>query len=376
MTEKSALNRLTQEDVDRLISDRSPHARAQTSAKIAAQFDAHELSAAEREIAADIFRMVVKDTEVLVREALSVHLKSTPDLPHDVALALARDVDSVALPMLKFSEVLTDEDLLEIVRGQSPAKQVAVAQRSKVSYKVSDALVDTGDEKVVAHLVGNEGAQITEKSLDRVIAAHENSPAVADSLARRANLPPAISERVVAAISGNLKNYLMSRQDVSPEVVSNLILQTRERATVTLLDYGSSDAQLDQLIEQLYRQERLTPSLMLRALCVGDLEFFERAMARITGLPLQNVRILIHDKGMLGLEPLYLRAELPKALYPAFRAAIQMVVETDYDGGANDRPRYVERLLQRMLTQFEDPSQRIAKDDLEYLMIKLQQLAA
>ncbi len=376
MAEKSAPIRLTQKDVDRLISDRSPHARAQTSAKIAAQFDDHALSAAERKIAEDIFRMVVKDTEVLVREALSAHLKTTLDLPHDVALALAKDVDSVALPMLKFSEVLTDEDLIEIVRGQNPAKQVAVAQRSKVSYKVSDALVDTGDENVVAHLVGNEGAQITEKSLDRVITEHEDSPAVADSLARRANLPPAICERVVAAIAGNLQNYLMSRQDVSPEVVSNLILQARERATVTMLDYGSSDAQLDHLIEQLYRKERLTPSLMLRALCVGDLNFFERAMARITGLPLQNVRVLIHDKGMLGLEPLYLRAELPKALYPAFQAAINLVVETDYDGGENDRPRYVERLLQRMLTQFEDPSQRIAKDDIEYLMVKLQQFAA
>ena len=52
------------------------------------------------------------------------------------------------------------------------------------------------------------------------------------------------------------------------------------------------------------------------------------------------------------------------------------MVETDYDGGENDRPRYVERLLQRMLTQFEDPSQRIAKDDIEYLMVKLQQFAA
>ena len=334
------------------------------------------MSPAEREIAEDIFRIVVKDTETLVREALSAHLKSSPDLPHDVALALAKDVDSVALPMLKFSEVLTDEDMIEIVRGQNPAKQVAVAQRSSVSYQVSDALVDTGGENVVARLVDNEGAQITEQSLDRVITEHEDSPAVADSLARRANLPPAISERVVVAISSNLQSYLMSRQDVSPEVVSNLILQTRERATVTLLDYGSSDAQLDHLIEQLYKKERLTPSLMLRTLCVGDLDFFERSMARITGLPLQNVRVLIHDKGMLGLEPFYLRAGLPKALYPAFRAAINLVVETDYDGGANDRPRHVERLLQRMLTQFEDPSQRIAKDDIEYLMVKLQQLAA
>ena len=87
MAEKSAPIRLTQKDVDRLISDRSPHVRAQTSAKIAAQFDDHALSAAERKIAEDIFRMVVKDTEVLVREALSAHLKTTLDLPHDVFLS-------------------------------------------------------------------------------------------------------------------------------------------------------------------------------------------------------------------------------------------------------------------------------------------------
>ena len=376
MTEQDIPIRLTQDDVDRLMADRSPHTRAATSAKIAAQFDAHELSPAEREIAQDIFRVLAKDTEVLVRESLSAHLKATPDLPHDVALALAQDVDSVALPMLKFSEVLTDRDLIEIVNRHNPNKQVAIAQRPKVSHKVSDALVDTGNEKAVAHLVDNEGAMITEDSLNRVMVEYAGSTSVADSLSRRANLPPAVSERLVAAIFESLHSYLASRHDLPSDVVSNLALQARERATVTLLDYGSSDAQLSHLIEQLYRNERLTPSLMLRALCVGDLDFFERSMARITDLPLNNVRVLIHDKGMLGLEPLYLRAGLPKGLYPAFRAAIQMVVETDYDGGLNDRRRYVERIMQRMLTQFEDPTRKIAKDDIEFLMAKLSQFAA
>jgi uncharacterized protein YbaP (TraB family) len=69
-------------------------------------------------------------------------------------------------------------------------------------------------------------------------------------------------------------------------------------------------------------------------------------------------------------------AGLPKALFPAFRAAISLVVETDYDGGRNDRQRYIERITQRMLTKFEDPATRIAADDIEYLMAKLRQLAA
>ncbi len=376
MTDTPAAERLTQADVERLLTDPSPRNRARTTAKVAAQFDAGMLSPAERQIAEDIFRTLVKDTGILVREALAAHLKSTPDLPHDVALALAKDVDSVALPMLKFSEVLTEEDLIEIVRGQEPAKQAAIAQRPTVTAGVSEALVETGNEQAVARLVGNEGAVLSEAALDQVIDCYEQSAAVADSLARRVNLPPAISERVVSALSERLQDYLVSKHEVSPDVASTLILQARERATVTLIDYGSSDAELDSLIEQLHRTQRITPSLLLRTLCVGDLNFFERAMARVAALPLQNVRVLIHDKGMLGLEPLYLRAGLPTALYPAFRAAISLVVETEYDGGLNDRQRYVERIMQRMLTKFEDPSTRIAKDDIEYLMARLGQLAA
>ena len=376
MTEKPRPKRLTQADVTRLMSDSSARTRAQTTAKIAAEFDAATLSDAERRIAEDLFRTLVEDTEVLVREALAAHLKSTPELPHDVALALARDVDSVALPMLKFSEVLTDDDLIEIVRGREPAKQVAIAQRPGVSEAVSDALVDTGNEAAVAHLVGNEGAALSEDAFERVIDNYHESTSVADSLARRPNLPPAISERVVSALTERLQAYLVAEHDVSPDIASTLILQARERATVTLIDYGSSEAELESLIEQLDRKERLTPSLLLRVLCVGDLNFFERAMSKLTDLPLPNVRILIHDKGMLGLEPLYMRAGLPKGLFPAFRAAVSLVVETDYDGGRNDRQRYVERIMERMLTKFEDPTTRIAAGDIEYLMAKLRQLAA
>lgn len=376
MTEKPNPQRLNKKDVERLMTDPSPQARAETSAKIAAQFDAGGLSQGERKIAEDIFRTLVKDVEVRVREALSAHLKATPDLPHDVALALARDVDSVALPMLKFSEVLTDADLVQIVRGPSGAKQVAVAQRPKVSPKVADALIGTGNETAVARLVANEGAELTQTALGRVMTDYQESTAVSDSLARRPNLPALISEQLIGALTQKLQDFLVSKHDLSPDLASNLILQARERATMDLVEYGSTDLELDNLIEQLYRKDRLTASLILRALCMGDLSFFERAIARLAGVPLQNARILIHDQGRLGLESIYLKAKLPKRLLPAFRAGVELADETDYDAGANDRQRYIERMLERILTQFEDPASRLAKDDIEYLMAKLNQVAA
>jgi len=376
MSEEFEPRRLSKEDVAKLMTDRSVGNRADASAKIAAQFDAGELSPTERKIAEEIFRALVKDVEVRVRESLAVHLKANRDVPHDIALALARDVDSVALPILKFSEVLTDEDLIGIVRDQGAIKQVAIAQRPSVSSKVADALIDTGNETAVARLVSNEGADITTTSLERVMIDYRESTAVSNSLARRPSLPAALSERLVGAITERLQEYLTTTLELAPDVASNLILQARERATMGLLESGSTDTELENLIEQLSRKGRLTSSLLLRALCVGDLNFFERGLAKLSGVPLKNARMLIHDQGSLGLQSIYLKAELPRRLLPAFRAGIDVVAETDYDGRLNDRSRYIERMLERMLTQFEDPATRLSADDIDYLMGKLNEIAA
>jgi uncharacterized protein (DUF2336 family) len=369
-------SRLSKADVARLMSDPTPEARVDTAAKVAAEFGQQKLSDKEREIAKEIFRVMVKDAEVRVREALSVHLKSSPDLPHDVAVTLAKDVESVALPMLRFSEVLTDDDLIEIVRTSGPEKQEAVAERQRVSSQLAGALLDTRNERAVAKLVANDGAELNENALHRVFTEYEANEQVADILTRRSNLPPALSEQLVSAVSRKLEAYLVEKHDLPPDAAATLILQVRERATVSLLSDGSSDDELEQLVEQLHANERLTSSLVLRALCMGDMSFFETAMARLAGIPVQNARILIHDKGTLGLESIYLRSGLPEKLFTAVQAGVEVAKVTDYDGGENDRRRYIERMLQRFLTQWEDPNERLGEDDIEYLMNKLLHLAA
>jgi len=116
--------------------------------------------------------------------------------------------------------------------------------------------------------------------------------------------------------------------------------------------------------------------LLLRALCMGDMGFFERGMARLAGVPLQNTRILIHDQGELGFDSIYLKARLPKRMFPAFRAGVELAHETDYDGEMNDRNRYLEKMLERILTHFEDPGSQMTQEDIDYLMGKLEQVAA
>ena len=89
---------LTARDVERLLADPSPGSRAEAAVKIGASFGP-ALGEAERGIAEEIFRIMIKDAEVRVREALADTLKENPAIPHDVAMALASDVDEVALPV-------------------------------------------------------------------------------------------------------------------------------------------------------------------------------------------------------------------------------------------------------------------------------------
>ena len=195
-------------------------------------------------------------------------------------------------------------------------------------------------------------------------------------MSRRANLPAAISEQLVEAVTQKLQDYLSEKQELPADVATNLIMQARERATMNLVQFGSTDAELDNLINQLHRKRRLTPSLLLRAISMGDVGFFERGLACLAEVALPNARILIHDDGGLGLQSIYLKANLPKRWYPAFRAGIDLAAETDYDGGPNDRTRFISKMLERMLTQFDDPASTFSQEDIDYLMGKLEQAAA
>jgi uncharacterized protein (DUF2336 family) len=362
---------LSQQDVIKLLSDPSPEYRAVTAEKIAKQFSG--LGANERKLAEEIFRLMVKDAELRVREALAANLKESPDVPHDIAIALARDVDSVSLPILQFSDVLTDEDLVEIVSSQSESKQTVIAKRTNVSSSVSTALVNSGSEKVVETLVGNTGADINEKSLQKVIDKFGAVEAMQEKLVHRNKLPITVSERLVTMVSEKMQQHILANHELRPEIAAGLIVQSRERATIGL-STSSDEGEIEKLVRQLHKYGRLTPSIILRAICMGDILFFEAGLAQLTGLPLVNVRMLIHDSGNLGFKSLYEKAGLPGPFFPAMRAAIDVSTETKLDGEANDRERHSRRMIERILTQYGDLGVTFENDDLEYLLTKMNQL--
>ncbi|MBT3787380.1 MAG: DUF2336 domain-containing protein [Gammaproteobacteria bacterium] len=364
---------LSQEDVQLLLTDPSGQVRVETATKIATSYGEGKLTEAERKLAEEIFAVMVQDAEVRVRETLASHLKESLTVPHDVALSLAKDVESVSLPVLRSSEVLTDADLVTIIGNAGSAKQVAVAGRSVVSDQVSSALVESGSEEAVTTLVSNEGAVLSEVTLQKAVDTFGDKEPLQTAMVKRPGLPITVSERLVTLVSEHLRDELVTRQELSSSLATDLLLQTRERATINLSS-GSSEDELVNLVHHMNENDRLTASIVLRALCMGDLAFFEAALAELSGVSLKNSRTLIHDPGQLGLKRLYDKAGLPSAQFTAVRAAIDATRETEYDGGENDRERYSRRIIERILTQYGDLGVEFEADDLEYLLNKMSDL--
>lgn len=366
-------NRLTEKDVQKLLADPSSSSRISTAEKLALDFSDADLSGQQRVMAQDIFRIMMHDAEIRVREALSRNLKDNPDVPHDVALTLAKDVESVSLPMVEFSDVLTGEDLISLVDSQNVEKQKAVARRKHVDENVSDALISRGSVDAVTTLIENTGAQISEKSYHTVIdrfGAHEQ---IHGPLVGRKVLPVTVAERLVSFISESLQETLVTKHALSPDVATNIVLHSRERATISLSS-DSSETDVELLVRQLSDNNRLTPSIILRALCMGDMTFFEYAMAEQAEITVENARLLIHDSGEMGLKSLYEQAEQPMEMFMIIKQAIDVYKEMEYDGEDNDRERYSRRMIERILTFFDASGIEIESDDIEYLLGKINEL--
>ena len=361
---------LTKKDVERLVADPSADVRAVTAAKVAKTLDKKELSPKEKSIAEDVIRIMVHDAEVIVRKTLADNLKDNPYIPHDVAKILARDIEEVAVPVIKSSQVFTSDDLIEIIEMNSEPKTIAVASRITVAPEVARIIGEKGTEKALATLIANEGADILVPTFDKMIERFPKSEIVQMPLVRRVKLPVSVAEKLVSIVSDEIRQTLVTRHDLPEDIVSDIIVRAREETTIRISASSDTD-DLQKMISGMNRCNRLTPSIIIRAICMGDIKFFEYSMAELSGLPILNCRALIHDAGELGLKKLYEKSTLPEKYFPIFRAAVDIIAENGYYNDYGDTKNFSRRTIERILTKIGEDNDDMEDDDIEYLLGRL-----
>jgi uncharacterized protein (DUF2336 family) len=110
MTVQSMRPELSEGDIVRLMKGETSEERATVAHRLCRRIAVDMLTDDEREFADEIIGILADDTAELVRRTLSVTLRNSPRLPREVALKLAQDVESVALPVLEGSPVCSCRD--------------------------------------------------------------------------------------------------------------------------------------------------------------------------------------------------------------------------------------------------------------------------
>jgi len=100
----------------------------------------------------ETLRKLAADQLPRVRAILAEEIKALDCVPPDVVAKMARDADAiVSVPILEYSPLLSDSDLLEIIASaRAQGALAAIARRRGLSELVSDAIVASLDIPAVA----------------------------------------------------------------------------------------------------------------------------------------------------------------------------------------------------------------------------------
>ena len=173
---------------------------------------------------------LVAEAALRVRTSVAQAVRDMPDGPRDIVLRLAHDpAVMVCQPVILFSPMLTQEDLVTLIASRPPpTTMLAVANRERISEAVSDAIVGTADPEAIRALLANRTAQIREATLDALAAQSEEHTAWQDPLVRRPHLPMRAQRMLAEIVTGHLLQTLAARHDLDPKVTQTLRARLRE----------------------------------------------------------------------------------------------------------------------------------------------------
>jgi hypothetical protein len=126
--------------------------------------------------------------EVEARTHVAKLLAPLDRAPGNVVVKLANDTIEVAGPLLEFSNVLSDDDLIDIVTNRTEAHRVAIAGRPTVAERVGEAIVEHGGSSSVVRLVRNPNAELGHATLERLVERASHDAEIAADLRGRTDI--------------------------------------------------------------------------------------------------------------------------------------------------------------------------------------------
>ena len=310
-----------------------------------------DLSQEDRIAAEGALLMLLDDASPLVRQAMSDVFAAEAGAPPAIVAALATDQPDIALPILEFSPLLIDADLVDLVATGCPQVQCAVARRAELPVSVAAAIAEVGDAAAVLELIENPDVTLAPFSLERIVERHGDLAVIREQLLQREGLPASVRLALATKVSATLARFAAARDWITPGRADRLAAEATERSLLDIASLSQGE-ELAGLVRHLRESGQLNAGLVLRALLSGNASLFEAALVELSGLPQGRVASLAYGRGA-GLDALLTKAGFPASTVPAFRAAVAAILEIGFVETQDGVTRLQRRMVERVLTHYE-----------------------
>jgi uncharacterized protein (DUF2336 family) len=325
--------------------------RADAAAALARSCLLEDTGEDSRSAAEAALTVLLDDRAPEVRLAIAGALGASDRAPRHIIIALAADLTEIAEAVVGRSPLFADAELVDMVAAMPTPLQVAIAGRPAVSNAVAAAVAEVGDEAACAVLLANAGATIARISLHRIAERFGQHEEIRNALLVRPNLPPEVHQLLVHMVTEALGQLALVKAWMPEESVKAVTRDACDRATIAIAA-ETETIDLAALVEHLRVTGQLTTALLLRAVCAGNIAFFETALAVLSGVPEKRVTSLVRSGRAWGLRAVYTKAKLPPLAFEAFSAALDTWRRLAADGEITDRYRFTVQMVEAVLARY------------------------
>jgi uncharacterized protein (DUF2336 family) len=286
-------------------------------------FGASARTATEDNLYGAVLASLADDMESAVRAELSARFASAPDAPHALIRRLAHDEAAVAGAVLASSPVLSDEDLLGVVRKHGQDHLRAVSARASVSEAVSEVIVERGDDETLGTLLRNDGARLSRKSSEAAVERARANPTLHEAAVSRASLPPDLLNEMYFVVEARLRTRILEQNArMDPSLLETALAAGRARVATDDGALPTDYAACLAYVEELKAAGQLTPQMLARFLRSGGTTSFLIALAQLAEIDFHTARQIVDRRELDALAVVCKSADLDRALFLTYAVVL------------------------------------------------------
>jgi uncharacterized protein (DUF2336 family) len=265
---------------------------------VAAILDAN-LSENERILASEVLISLIKQAETDIRHNVAIRLSNRDDL-HDMVLhhMVYGDID-IARPMLQYSPMLRDMDLMLVIQSMGADHWRAIAERDNISERIVTALIDKGEDVTMTSLLANDTIIIDDKNIMTMSESAMKSQIIAEGLMSYKMLPRDIAVSLYWHVSVAMRHDMVQKFDMTGRDIDRALEDCVQDFADTVLQ--SKTVQPSSLMNEIagfyFAEGKISEQVLIDTLRRRQGRFFLALFSMKTGLRHQIVWTMMRQGG-------------------------------------------------------------------------------